>query len=191
MSAEIEPVPEEAPAEMSKKTMVLLAAGMSVCVALVLGLTLLIGTGGPDGAGRPPAAGTVPKVEGLTLLKATQSLAGRRLAIGGVARVPSSLPAGLIVYTAPSAGSPIGEGAPVTLYVSNGSGDEEAAPTRAAVPYLLGSDAAHAARVLRKLGLRLEPAGARGPITAQNPAPGTEVAQGGAVQVTAGEPSPG
>ncbi|ROO88903.1 PASTA domain-containing protein [Actinocorallia herbida] len=195
MSAETDPVPEQqapaeqAPAEMSKKTMVLLAGAMSVCVALILGVTLLVGVDGPGGADRPPGVGTVPKVEGLTLLKATQALAQRRLAVGGVARVPSSLPAGVIVYTAPSAGAPVGEGSPVTLYVSNGSGEEDATPSRAAVPYLLGVDAEDAARVLRKMDLRLEPAGSRGPITRQDPAPGTEVAGGSAVRVAVGEPA--
>ncbi|MDX6739363.1 PASTA domain-containing protein [Actinocorallia sp. A-T 12471] len=186
MSAETDP-PAAPPApdggeEMSKKTMVLLAGAMSVCVALVLGITLLVGGGGQGGSAAPPVAGTVPKLEGLTLLKATQALAERRLPIGGVTRVPSSLPAGAVVYTAPGEGAPVTEGSPVSLYVSNGNGDD--APTRVAVPYLLGVDAAHAARVLRKLGLRLEATGQQGPIAEQDPAPGTEVDEGTVVRAT-------
>ncbi|MCD0448710.1 PASTA domain-containing protein [Actinocorallia sp. API 0066] len=188
MTVETDSSSPDDPPEMSRRTMVLLAGGMSVGVALVLGVTLLVGGDGTTSAARRSAEGAVPAVEGKSVQEATRVLAERRLPVGGVPKVPSSLPAGRIVYTAPPAGTPIAEGSPVTLYVSDGSGGGTADVSRMTVPYLVGVDTGHATRVLEALGLRLDPADAKGVVATQDPAPGTEVAAGTTVKVTVGAP---
>lgn len=184
MPVETEPAAPEPTPPMSVRAMLLLGGAMSLGVVLVLGLSLLVGSGPDAGrAGRPDAAGTVPSVAGLTLPRATSALASRRLAIGAVVRVPSSLPAGQVVRTAPAAGEPAAEGTPVTVYVSGGTGGG-GSHSKVTVPYLLGVDVLQAEQVARQLGLRLEPPGGTGRISAQRPEPGTEVDSGSAIRVT-------
>ncbi|MEO3784889.1 PASTA domain-containing protein [Actinocorallia sp. B10E7] len=182
-SEAVEEVTEPA-TPMSFRSMVLLGTVMSLGVALVLGLTLLVGGGtGTGRAGRTDAAGTVPSVAGRSLPEATSALASRRLAIGSVIRIPSSLPPGQVVRTTPEAGSPAAEGTAVTVYVSSGTGDEQA-HDKVTVPYLLGVDGLQAQRVARQLGLRLDPPAGGGRVSSQQPEPGTEVARGSAIKVT-------
>jgi serine/threonine-protein kinase len=181
------PTPEP---EMSVKTMVLLGGAMTLGVALVLGLTLLVG-GGSARSGRSQgstAAGSVPGVVKLTSAKATALLASRRLAIGAVIKVPSALPAGQVVRTAPAVGSPVPEGSAITLYVSQGSSGEEGTSTvaKVSVPFLRGSELAQAQNVAGQLGLRIVVKGGSGQIVSQVPEAGAEVDRGTAVQVTLG-----
>ncbi|GAA0942426.1 PASTA domain-containing protein [Actinocorallia libanotica] len=177
---------EEPAAPMSLRSMVLLGGLMSAGVALILGLTLLVGgvpSSGPGG--RPDTAGTVPSLTGRSLPEATAALADRRLAIGSVVRVPSSLSPGEVVRTTPEAGSPAPEGTTVTLYVSGGTGDERS-HAEVTVPYLLGVEGRRAQQVARQLGLNLELPAAAGRVLTQRPAPGTEVASGTTLTVTLG-----
>ena len=184
-SAAPEPAPEPVPA-MSVRSMLLLGGAMSLGVALVLGLTLLVGVHGTSRASRSDAPGTVPSLAGRGLPEATSALASRKLAIGAILQVPSSLPAGEVVRTAPAAGQPVAEGSSVTVYVSAGSGGGAGPGSKVTVPYLLGVDARQARQVAQNLGLRLEPAEGEGRVTAQRPEPGTEVVQGSTVTVTLG-----
>src|SRR5688572_7449258 len=137
------PAPEP---EMTVRTMVLLGGVMTLGVALVLDLTLLVG-GSSTRSGRSQcstAAGSVPSAVTLTSSKATTLLAARKLAIGAVINVPSSLPAGQVVRTAPAVGSPVPEGSAVTLYVSQGSSGEASTTAKVAVPFFQGSELAQA-----------------------------------------------
>lgn len=179
------PAPEP---EMSVRTMVLLGGVMTLGVALVLGLTLLVGgsstrSGSSQGS---TAAGSVPAVVTLTSAKATALLAARKLAIGAVINVPSSLPAGQVVRTAPKVGSPVPEGSAVTLYVSQGSSGEAGTTAKVAVPFFQGSELAQAQNVAGQLGLRIVADSGSGKIVSQTPAAGAEVDRGTAVQVTLG-----
>ncbi|GAA3228759.1 PASTA domain-containing protein [Actinocorallia longicatena] len=180
MPVETEPVPR-AP-EMSTRAMVLLGSVMTVGVGLVLGLTLLVGGGSSAGKLEAGAAGTVPQITGFTSNKATSELASRKLAVGGVIQVPSSLPAGQVVRTSPKIGSQVGEGTPILLYVSAGTGGAGGSG-KVTVPYLIGVQAPAAQTVARQLGLRLEFTGG-GRVTGQDPEPGTSVDRGTAIQVT-------
>lgn len=177
-----EDVKAEPAPEMSTKAMVLLGTAMSVGVALILGVTLLIGGGDttakqPAGLGAP---GTVPVVKGLTLSKATSALAERKLAVGAVIQAPSTLPAGQVDHTSPTIGTPVSEGSPIILYVSGGG----KADGKVAVPYLIGLDAMQAQTVSGQLGLRLTLPGTSGKVLEQNPKAGTEVDRGTVVRVT-------
>src|SRR3954469_2277443 len=148
------PAPEP---EMSVRTMVLLGGAMTLGVALVLGLTLLVG-GGSARSGHSQggtAAGAVPGVVKLTPAKATALLATRKLAIGAIIKVPSALPAGQVVRTAPAVGSPVPEGSAITLYVSQGSSGEESTSAKVSVPFLQGSELAQAQNIAGQLGLRI------------------------------------
>lgn len=171
---------------MSLRSMALLGGLMTLGVALVLGLSLLMG--GPGGEGRTTganAAGTVPSVAGRSLPEATSALAERRLAIGSIVRVPSSLPPGQVVRTTPEAGAHALEGTAITVYVSAGAGGERP-HDKVTVPYLLGVDGRRAQQVARQLGLRLELPEGGGRVTTQLPEPGLEVAHGTAIKVTLG-----
>jgi len=186
---EPEPAAEEAPepaTPMSFRAMAVLGGVMSVGVALILGLTLLVGGGPGEGrAGRSDAAGTVPSVAGRSLPEATSALASRRLAIGSVVRIPSSLPPGQVVRTTPGSGSPASEGTAVTVYVSSGTGDEKS-HDKVIVPYLLGVDGLQARHVAHQLGLRLDLPEGDGRISTQQPEPGAEVSRGSSIRVTLG-----
>jgi len=170
---------------MSWRATALLGGVMSLGVALVFGLSLLLG--GASDEPRPPAdaAGTVPSVSGESLPRATSLLAEREVAISSIVRIPSSLPPGQVVRTTPEAGSPAPPGTPVTVYVSAGSGGERS-HDKVTVPYLLGVEAHQAQQVARQLNLRLELPGPAGRVTAQTPAPGQEVPGGTAVTVALG-----
>jgi serine/threonine-protein kinase len=168
--------------------MVLLGGVMTLGVALVLGLTLLVG-GSSARSGRSQgstAAGSVPAVVKLTSAKATAVLASRKLAIGAVISVPSALPAGQVVRTAPAVGSPIPEGSAVTLYVSQGTSGDAGTSAKVSVPFFRGSELAQAQNVAGQLGLRVVANSGSGKIVSQVPAAGTEVDRGTAVQVTLG-----
>lgn len=177
--------PEPA-APMSWRSTALLGGVMSLGVALVFGLSLLLG-GAPDEPRSPAAdaAGTVPSVSGRSLPNATSLLAARELAISSIVRIPSSLPPGQVVRTTPEAGSPAPPGTPVTVYVSAGSGGERS-HDRVTVPYLLGVEAHQAQQVARQLNLRLELPAPDGRVATQTPAPGSEVPGGTAITVTLG-----
>lgn len=179
------PAPEP---EMSVRTMVLLGGAMTLGVALVLGLTLLVGgsSARSGSSSSSTAAGSVPAVVKLTSAKATALLATRKLAIGAIIKVPSALPAGQVVRTAPAVGSPVPEGSAITLYVSQGSSGEAGTSAKVSVPFLRGSQLAQAQDVAGQLGLRIVVTGGSGQIVAQTPAAGTEVDRGAAVQVTLG-----
>ena len=186
---EPEPAAEEAPelaTPMSFRAMAVLGGVMSVGVALVLGLTLLVGGGpGEDGTDGSDAAGTVPSVAGRSLPEATAALASRSLAIGSVVRIPSSLPPGQVVRTTPGSGSPAPQGTAVTVYVSSGTGDEKS-HDKVIVPYLLGVDGLQARQVAHQLGLQLDLPEGDGRISTQQPEPGSEVSRGSSIRVTLG-----
>lgn len=112
--------------------MLLLGGGATAAAGLVLGLTLLMG-GGPGGdgpaatvtstqVGRADGLVTVPPVAGLGARAATERLAGLRIPVGAVIRVPSFRRAGTVVRSYPGDGTVLTEGERVTLYVSAGMG---------------------------------------------------------------------
>jgi serine/threonine-protein kinase len=123
----------------------------------------------------------VPALSGVKMTEATRLLADRKIAIGGLLQIPSNLPAGQVVRTAPESGATIAPGDSVTLYVS--AGGQKGGATKVIVPFFTGIDMMQAQGVAQELGLTLEVQGT-GRISEQSPAPGTEVARGSVVKVT-------
>jgi hypothetical protein len=200
-------MPDHTDQEMSTRAMLLLGGGGTLVVTAILGLSLLFGIGGKAsqaGQSQPaetiavPAAAntgqsapatpgdglqagspTVPALVGVDSMTATTRLAGRRLSVAAVIRVPSALAPGQVVRTYPPAGASVPASGQVTLYVSGTAGG-----TRVAVPYLIGVSAEQARSIAAQYGLRLVILRGTTTVSAQTPNPGAVVVRGSAVLVT-------
>jgi hypothetical protein len=195
-------MPEHTDQEMSTRAMILLGGGGTLVVTAVLGLSLLsgvggngradhspaaetiavpaaAGTGGSPGNGPPAGGATVPELVGVDSMTATSRLAGRRLSVAAVIRVPSALAPGQVVRTYPPAGASVPTGGHVTLYVAG-----TATGTRVAVPYLIGVTAEEGRSIAAQYGLRLVILRGTTTVSAQTPNPGAIVVRGSAVLVS-------
>ncbi|MFG1983207.1 Stk1 family PASTA domain-containing Ser/Thr kinase [Streptomyces albidoflavus] len=131
-----------------------------------------------------PRKVTVPRVEGMTLAKAKARLRDAGLEPGMVTRAFSdSVAKGEVVSTDPSAGTERRGGSAVALVVSKGAPVE--------VPDVAGSSLQEATEALKEAGLKVSTADERvfsehekGAVAAQSPKPGTELAEGGEVELT-------
>ncbi|WP_435838437.1 Stk1 family PASTA domain-containing Ser/Thr kinase [Streptomyces albidoflavus] len=131
-----------------------------------------------------PRKVTVPRVEGMALDKAKARLRGAGLEPGMVTRAFSdSVAKGEVVSTDPSAGTERRGGSAVALVVSKGAPVE--------VPDVAGSSLQEATEALKEAGLKVSTADERifsehekGAVAAQSPKPGTELAEGGEVELT-------
>ncbi|WP_411093816.1 Stk1 family PASTA domain-containing Ser/Thr kinase [Streptomyces sp. 021-3] len=131
-----------------------------------------------------PRKVTVPRVEGMALDKAKARLRDAGLEPGMVTRAFSDTVAkGEVVSTDPSAGTERRGGSAVALVVSKGAPVE--------VPDVAGSSLQEATEALKEAGLKVSTADERvfsehekGAVAAQSPKPGTELAEGGEVELT-------
>ncbi|WP_408907992.1 Stk1 family PASTA domain-containing Ser/Thr kinase [Streptomyces albidoflavus] len=131
-----------------------------------------------------PRKVTVPRVEGMALAKAKARLRDAGLEPGMVTRAFSdSVAKGDVVSTDPAAGTERRGGSAVALVVSKGAPVE--------VPDVAGSSLQEATEALKEAGLKVTTADERifsehekGAVAAQSPEPGTELAEGGEVELT-------
>ncbi|RZD76242.1 serine/threonine protein kinase [Streptomyces albidoflavus] len=131
-----------------------------------------------------PRKVTVPRVEGMALDKAKARLRDAGLEPGMVTRAFSdSVAKGEVVSTDPSAGTERRGGSAVALVVSKGAPVE--------VPDVAGSSLQEATEALKEAGLKVSTADERifsehekGAVAAQSPKPGTELAEGGEVELS-------
>ncbi|MGW4903256.1 Stk1 family PASTA domain-containing Ser/Thr kinase [Streptomyces albidoflavus] len=131
-----------------------------------------------------PRKVTVPRVEGMALDTAKARLRDAGLEPGMVTRAFSdSVAKGEVVSTDPSAGTERRGGSAVALVVSKGAPVE--------VPDVAGSSLQEATEALKEAGLKVSTADERvfsehekGAVAAQSPKPGTELAEGGEVELT-------
>jgi serine/threonine-protein kinase len=171
-------------------TTVLVSALTSAAVSVAT-VTLMGQAGSPAGgeggaAGAAPTGETVdvPTVANMPPDTARELLKGRGLLMVIQGERPDpAVPAGWIVEQTPMAGSQVRRGTEVTAKVSSG-------PERIAVPEVVGRLVADARQAIEGAGLRLGPvqetgSGTPGTVTATTPAPGTRVAPGSEVVLTA------
>jgi serine/threonine-protein kinase len=126
----------------------------------------------------------VPSVDGSTQAQAVAAL--RQAGFTNYTVVPQangSVPKGNVISTSPAGGSSVSSTAtPVTIYVSSGQG-------QVAVPDVTNQDQAAATATLQKAGLVVnaqpDPTStkAKGTVTSQDPAGGTQVAPGSTVTI--------
>ncbi len=129
-----------------------------------------------------PGDATVPAVVGLTQRSATRRLADAGFAVDAREQASDDVEAGRVISAAPPEGSQATVGGTVTLAVSSG-------PTQVDVPDVVGEDADAASSQLEAAGLRFslqEQTSDQAPNTvlSQNPAAGSEAAQGSTVALT-------
>jgi hypothetical protein len=142
---------------------------------------------GPAGAKSGPvrraaitAHVAVPPTQGLDQETARVRLRATRLAVAGVLRVPSAVPAGQVVRTFPAAGTGLPVGGKITLYVSTGAPAGE----QVTVPHLRGLTLPQARLAAARLGLTVVATRGTGTVTAQTPAPGSVTPRGSDIAVT-------
>ncbi len=138
------------------------------------------------GIARPPeddrAEFATPSLVGRTLDEARTLLEVARLALGPVARVDASDPAGTVVEQKPVAGELVDPGTPVAVAVSRG--------LRLVVPDVVGFPLPEAEATLAAVGLQaasLAPTPStqpRGTVLGQSPAAGSRVDEGSPVDLT-------
>jgi beta-lactam-binding protein with PASTA domain len=135
------------------------------------------------------ATSTVPKVTGIAVQSAKFQLQDAKLG-SRVTRLAAAKPKGIVVAQAPKAGTPVPQGTPVALVVSNG-------PGRVAMPKLVGLPKADAVQALQAIGLtptvqEVASVKPRGAVLAQTPGAGKKLAKGAAVRlkVSKGAPQP-
>ncbi|MEM9171660.1 MAG: PASTA domain-containing protein, partial [Pseudomonadota bacterium] len=140
--------------------------------------------------GPPPV--NVPNVVGLAEAQARATLTSNRLTIGNVSLVFSNtVAAGLVISQDPAAGVSVPDSSPVDLVVSNG-------PPPVPAPNVVGLTQAAATTALNNAGLvvgtvttQFSSTVAAGDVISQNPASGTVVAVGSAVDLVVSDgPAP-
>lgn len=125
----------------------------------------------------------IPNVYGLTPDSAFLIINALGFINGTVTEIQSDQPAGTVIRQAPGAGSPAFRGTPVNLYISSG-------PPMIDVPFVIGRTVQEAEEILAANRLipgqiiQQNSAIEEGRIIDQNPAPGTAVATGSAVDLT-------
>jgi hypothetical protein len=127
---------------------------------------------------------TVPNVVGQTQAAATTAVTGAGLTVGTVTQQSSSMVAsGSVISESPAAGTRVASGSAVNLVVSTG-------PAQVAVPNVVGQTQAAATPAITGAGLTVgtvtqqaSSTMASGSVISQNPAAGTNVASGSAVNL--------
>jgi len=123
-----------------------------------------------------------PSLVGRTLDEARTLLEVARLALGPVAQVEASGPAGTVVEQKPAAGEFVDPGTPVAVAVSRG--------LRLVVPDVVGFTLSEAEAALAAVGLRAASLAAtpssqpEGTVLGQSPAAGSQVAEGRPIDLT-------
>ncbi len=133
----------------------------------------------------PTIAIAVPNVVTLPQTNAAAVLAGAGLSLGTVTAAPSStVAAGSVINQSPVAGTPVAAGSAVNLAVSSG-------PSAVTVPNVVALTQAAAAAAITGAGLTVGPVTSApspivpaGSVMSQNPAAGTPLAAGSAVNLT-------
>jgi serine/threonine-protein kinase len=123
----------------------------------------------------------VPSLVGLTLVQAQDKASSEGFVLKMVRR-PGGAPSGTVVDQAPEAGADLEDGAQVMAVVSSGQ-------EQVTVPNLVGSTADAAEQLLETAGLKaarktVDSPKPRGIVVAQDPADGTEVANGSTVTLS-------
>jgi len=156
------------------------AAGTSVAAGSAVDLVVSSGSSGP-------APVVVPNVVGESEAAAEAAITGAGLTVGAVTTVASdTVPAGNVISQDPAAGTSVAAGSAVDLVVSSGSGG----PAPVVVPNVVGESQAAAEAAISGAGLTVGtvttaasdtvPAGN---VISQDPAAGTSVAAGSAVDL--------
>ena len=143
---------------------------------------------------RGPPQTTVPDVVGKTQADAAAAILAVQLTVGPVtSQYSTTVPAGRVISQTPAAGTTVNAGTAVSLVVSLG------APAQVAVPNVVGQAQAAAATAIIAAGLLVgvistakHPTVPAGQVISQQPAAGTLVLQGSAVNllVSLGVPGP-
>lgn len=122
-------------------------------------------------------SGVVPALDGESVRAATLVLTRVGLSVGGITHAPSdAVGIGLVAGSDPAAEAVLPRNTPVSLLVSNGSGDESWV-----MPELLGRDLETTRRALELFGLHVivpPAAGAHGLVLFQNPPVGARLTRG-------------
>jgi serine/threonine-protein kinase len=128
---------------------------------------------------------TVPNVIGLDQVAATQQLSQAGFDVSKTNQASSSVDAGNVISTNPTAGSPAPKGSAVTIFVSTG-------PEQAKVPNVVGQTQSAATNTLTDAGFNVtvvqvpsNPSSA-GKVIAQNPTAGQNGSKGDTVVITIG-----
>ncbi len=135
-----------------------------------------------------PAPVTVPDVEGLDQVEATQRLVDAGFRVSKTLQASSTVPAGRVIGTSPAAGTPAAPDSAVTLIVSSG-------PEQATVPDVVGMTQASATNALTADGFTVSVVtvtspGSVGRVISQNPNAGTKADAGSTVTITVGAAPP-
>jgi serine/threonine-protein kinase len=143
-------------------------------------VTLLVSSG--------PGSAPLPQVKGLTSAQAVQKLTKAGFKPSTQAQSSTTVAAGKVISTEPSAHTETQTGSPVTVYVSSG-------PAQVRVPDVTGQSEVEAKASLRAIGLepgavtKQESAGAEaGAVLSQSPAAGSSVATGQSVSLVVVKP---
>ncbi len=129
-----------------------------------------------------PDAVAVPNVAGLSLADATSKLEAEKLVVHLDTDSSDTVAEGIVISQSPSAGVSVKPGTTIGLVISSGK-------KQGTVPNLVGMDLTNAQNTLTMSGLVLgsqsqaNDAATAGQVIAQDPAAGTSVAQGAAVNV--------
>jgi VCBS repeat-containing protein len=134
---------------------------------------------------RGPPQTTVPDVVGKTQADAVTDILAAKLTVGTVtSQYSTTVPAGRVISQTPAAGTTVNQGTAVSLVVSLG------APAQVAVPNVVGQAQAAAATAIAAVGLSVgvistakHPTVPAGQVISQQPAAGTLVLQGSAVNL--------
>ncbi|MCL6537327.1 MAG: Stk1 family PASTA domain-containing Ser/Thr kinase [Acidothermus sp.] len=149
-------------------------------IALLIGIGLLLrqfltSTHGPQTI-------PVPNVKGMTQAQAEQVLTGRGFKVRPEDEPSATVPKGVVIDQNPTAGYPLAQGSTVTIFVSSG-------PRLVAVPDVRNKTLDEARQLLQQQGLKVgsvsnqnsqEP---QGTVLAQDPAAGTQIPAGSAVNL--------
>jgi serine/threonine-protein kinase len=134
-----------------------------------------------------PGTAVLPEVKGLTEAKALDKLKKAGFKPTAQSQSSSTVPAGKVISTEPSAHTEAQAGSPVTLFVSSG-------PEQVQVPEVVGQSEAEAKASLRGAGLqpgtvtrREAPAAQAGTVLSQSPSGGSSVASGQRVDLVVGQ----
>ena len=135
-----------------------------------------------------PAPVAVPDVNGLDEIEATSRLTAAGLKVTRTLEASTSVPAGSVIRTSPSAGTQVAKDTTVTIVVSSG-------PKQATIPDVTGQSQSAATSALKAAGFNVEVAtvtspGSVGKVISQNPAGGTKAEVGSTVTITVGAAPP-
>jgi len=138
---------------------------------------------------RGPKLTKVPVLVGAQREVAVQRLSGRGLT-ASVSEEENAAPAGQVISQSPSAGAEVEPGSTVSIVVSSGEEEEEAAKA----PNVIGKERREAVEAIRAAGLQpsveeeeTEVPSQVGRVTDQFPPPGSELEPGAVVTITVGK----